>query len=204
MHRRLPVTWRVRATPYVRVDPEIVDRNIAAMQAFCDARGMALRPHVKTHKSAEIAARQLAAGAVGLSVATVGEAEAFADQVGAAGKDLFVAYPVAADAPRVRGRRRVPLVVGVDSIEGVRRAADCGVAVSVEIDSGLAPARRPAGRGGTRRGGPRGGLRVRGVFTFPGHGYGVGPARVLPRPTRHARCVRRPPACGRRASTTWC
>src|SRR6476619_358492 len=120
----------VRATAYVRVDPEIVDRNIVAMQAFCDSRGIALRPHVKTHKSAEIAARQLAAGAVGLSVATVGEAEAFADQVAAAGKDLFLAYPVAADVPRVRAvGARVPLVVGVDSVEGVRRAADCGVAV---------------------------------------------------------------------------
>ena len=170
----------MRATPYVRVDPEIVDRNIVAMQAFCDSRGIALRPHVKTHKSAEIAARQLAAGAVGLSVATVGEAEAFADQVAAAGKDLFLAYPVAADVPRVRAvAARVPLVVGVDSVEGVRRAADSGVAVSVEIDSGLARSGvAPQDAAALAEEARALGVPVRGVFTFPGHGYGVGRVRA--------------------------
>ncbi len=169
----------MRATPYVRVDPAIADRNIAEMQAFCDARGIALRPHAKTHKSAEIAARQLAAGAVGLSVATIGEADAFADQVADAGKDLFVAYPVAADARRVRAvAERVPLVVGVDSAGAVRRAADCGVAVSIEVDSGLARSGvAPGDAGALAALAVDLGVPVQGVFTFPGHGYGAGTAR---------------------------
>ena len=64
----------MRLTPYVAVDPAVLDRNIAATQAFGDARGIAIRPHAKTHKSVEVARRQLAAGAVGLTVATLGEA----------------------------------------------------------------------------------------------------------------------------------
>ena len=58
-------------------------------------RGLVLRPHVKTHKSIEIARRQLGVGAAGVSVATVGEAEVFAD---AGLTEIFVAYPLWADA----------------------------------------------------------------------------------------------------------
>ena len=71
------------------------------------AGGVALRPHAKTHKSADIARLQLEAGAVGLTVATVGEAEAFAAE-GVA--DLFVAYPLwltAELAGRLRSHRVV-------------------------------------------------------------------------------------------------
>ena len=42
-------------TPFVRVDPEVLDANIARMQAFCTSRGLALRPHAKTHKSVDVA-----------------------------------------------------------------------------------------------------------------------------------------------------
>ncbi len=55
-----------------------MERNIAKMAAFAAARGLALRPHAKTHKSSEIARRQIAAGAVGLCCAKLGEAEALA------------------------------------------------------------------------------------------------------------------------------
>ena len=110
-------------TPFVRVDPEVLDANIARMQAFCTSRGLALRPHAKTHKSVDVARRQLAAGAVGLCVATVGEGEAFADLLADAGKDLLIAYPVAANPARLRHlAARVPTVIGVDSAEGVHRA----------------------------------------------------------------------------------
>ena len=65
-------------TPALVVDADALDANIAAMAAFAAARGLVLRPHAKTHKSADIALRQMAAGAVGVCVAKLGEAEALA------------------------------------------------------------------------------------------------------------------------------
>jgi len=65
-------------TPALLVEQGVLDANIAAMQARCDRAGVALRPHAKAHKCVEIGRRQLAAGAVGLCVATPGEAEVFA------------------------------------------------------------------------------------------------------------------------------
>ncbi len=144
-------------------------------------RGLALRPHVKTHKSAEIARRQLAQGAIGISVATLGEAETFA-QAGLT--EIFVAYPLWIDqdrAPRLRTLAgRIRLTAGVDSLasvhqlaEAVRGHADLRVLVEVDCGmrrSGVAPAE--AGRIAT--GAARAGLAVDGVFTFPGHSYAPG------------------------------
>ena len=65
-------------TPAVLVDLDRVDANIERMASVMRERGVALRPHAKTHKSVAVARRQLAAGAVGLTVATIGEAEVFA------------------------------------------------------------------------------------------------------------------------------
>ena len=84
-------------TPVVVVDLDRVDARIAAMAGAMRERGIALRPHVKTHKSLEFARRQVAAGAVGLTVATIGEAEVFAD---AGFEDIFIAYPVIARGPK--------------------------------------------------------------------------------------------------------
>lgn len=66
-------------TPVLVVDLDALDRNIATMAHFATAHGLALRPHAKTHKSVDIAHRQIAAGAVGLCCAKLGEAEALAD-----------------------------------------------------------------------------------------------------------------------------
>jgi D-serine deaminase-like pyridoxal phosphate-dependent protein len=170
----------MRATPYVQVDPAILRSNIESMQAFCNARGLALRPHAKTHKTLEIARLQLTAGAVGVSVATVGEAEVLADTVAEHGADVLVAYPVSVEPSRLRSlAERVSTILGVDSIAGVRRAADAGLAVSIEVDcglrrSGVAPAQAGALAAGARALG----VPVTGVFTFPGHGYGLGQARA--------------------------
>jgi D-serine deaminase-like pyridoxal phosphate-dependent protein len=62
-------------TPALCVDLDAMERNIASMAEFCRGRGIALRPHAKTHKSVKIAERQIAAGAIGLCCATIGEAE---------------------------------------------------------------------------------------------------------------------------------
>ena len=65
-------------TPVLVVEDDALSRNIARMAALAAARGMRLRPHAKTHKSVDIARRQVAAGAVGVCCAKLGEAEALA------------------------------------------------------------------------------------------------------------------------------
>ena len=62
-------------TPALCVDLDAMERNIASMAEFCRNKRIALRPHAKTHKSVKIAERQIAAGAIGLCCATIGEAE---------------------------------------------------------------------------------------------------------------------------------
>lgn len=165
-------------TPGVVVDLDRVDARIAGLASVMRERGVALRPHAKTHKSIEFGRRQLAAGAGGLTVATLGEAELYAD---AGFDDLFIAYPVIAagpKAPRLRALAdRCTLSVGADSVAGLEALAGATrgappPAVLIEIDVG-----------GHRTGVPPGvaeslasqaaqlGLTVRGVFTHGGHGY---------------------------------
>ena len=108
-------------TPFLAVDATVLGDNIARTQAWSEARGLRLRPHVKTHKSVEIARLQVDAGASGLTVATIGEAEVFAD---AGFDDLFVAYPLWPSEESLRrlralvGRARVQ--VGGSDQDGVR------------------------------------------------------------------------------------
>src|SRR5260370_13106817 len=62
-------------TPALCVDVDAMERNILSMAEFCRTKRVALRPHAKTQKSVRIAERQIAAGALGLCVATLGEAQ---------------------------------------------------------------------------------------------------------------------------------
>ena len=164
-----------RPTPHVRIDREVLERNIEARQQAATASGLALRPHAKTHKSLEVARLQLAAGAVGLTVATVGEAEVFAEVC----DDLFVAYPLWVDderAGRLRGvLARARVTVGVDSVESVQQLSslvDAGLRVRVEVDSGHHRSGVPAADVvGIARAASDLGLAVDGIFTFPGHSY---------------------------------
>ena len=167
-------------TPCLVVDRDVLEANLAAMAGHARELGVFLRPHAKTHKCVEIARRQLAHGAVGLTVATVGEAEVFAD---AGFADLFIAYPLwAAGARGARLRalaERVSLRVGADSREGVellaRTLAGTEAEVVIEIDSGHhRTGVAPSHAGEVAAAAHAGGLRVAGVFTFPGHGYGPG------------------------------
>ena len=128
-------------TPCLVVDRDVLERNLVAMADRARDQDVALRPHAKTHKCLEIARRQVALGAAGLTVATVGEAEVFAD---AGFTDLFIAYPVWAEGSRGRRLRavaeRVALRVGADSSEGVELLARALVGTSaevvIEVDSG--------------------------------------------------------------------
>jgi D-serine deaminase-like pyridoxal phosphate-dependent protein len=169
-------------TPEIMIDVDILDRNIERMASAVRARGLSLRPHAKTHKIPEIAVRQIAAGASGLTVATIGEAEVFA----AAGVDnLFIAYPLWISPQKAERLRRLSqtaqIAVGVDSVEGATTlgsglgSAAGSISALVEVDSGhhrsgvhpesVAPVAEAAARAG---------LKVAGVFTFPGHSYAPG------------------------------
>lgn len=64
------------ATPALVLDLDLFEANLGRMVEHCQAKGLALRPHAKTHKSAEIAKRQMAAGALGVCAAKLAEAEA--------------------------------------------------------------------------------------------------------------------------------
>src|SRR3712207_8500780 len=66
-------------TPAVVIDLDRVERNIAKLQAACDAAGVANRPHIKTHKSPILAKMQRDAGAKGITCQKLGEAEVMAD-----------------------------------------------------------------------------------------------------------------------------
>ncbi|WP_241384992.1 alanine racemase [Rhodococcus sp. CH91] len=166
-------------TPALLVDRDILDRNIARMAESARARGMSLRPHAKTHKCLEIARRQLDAGARGLTVATVAEAEVFAE---AGVDDLFVAYPLWVDAARGARLRalaaRVRLTVGIDSGTGARNLvehAGTGIGVLVEVDSGHHRTGVPPEQAGAvAAAAHEAGLDMLGVFTFPGHSYAPG------------------------------
>ncbi len=118
-------------TPALYVDRDALERNIARMQEQCRAWGVALRPHVKTHKIPEIAQLQLDAGAIGITVAKVGEAEVLP------GDDVLVAYPLLkAKLPRLRELAKTRRVkVAVDSVAVARDLQ--GIETLVEIDVGV-------------------------------------------------------------------
>ncbi len=167
-------------TPCLVVDAPVLDQNLRAMAASARSRSLALRPHAKTHKCVEIALRQLDLGATGLTVATVAEAELF---MGAGVTDLFIAYPVWAAGARGNRLRALAeqavIRAGVDSAEGAavlgRAAAGTELEVLVEVDSGHHRTGVPAEQAGdVAVAAVRAGLRVSGVFTFPGHGYQPG------------------------------
>ena len=131
-------------TPVLVIDLDMLERNIAAMAAFAKQRGIALRPHAKTHKSADIAQKQVAAGAVGVCCAKLGEAEAMADG-GVEG--ILITSPVVS-APAIARlmllNARVPdLRVTVDNatnvaaLDAAAKAAGKPLQVLIDIDPGI-------------------------------------------------------------------
>jgi len=170
-------------TPALVVFVERVAANIARLQAALDRRGVALRPHAKTHKSVRIARMQLEAGAHGITVGTIGEAEVLS----LAGiRDLFLAYPVWAEGPKAERIRALhdaaEFQVGVDSAAGAERlaAAVAGarrpLRVLVEVDSGQHRTGVPTPEAAVRvaEAARAAGLVVVGVFTHGGHSYRPG------------------------------
>jgi D-serine deaminase-like pyridoxal phosphate-dependent protein len=131
-------------TPYLLIDGSKMQQNIDKMAAIAARNGVALRPHVKTHKIPTIAWAQVEAGAAGITVAKISEAEVMAD---AGLEDIFVAYPLVTGAKIRRAirltRRLKNLTIGVDSLEGARRLSAAATVegraldVRLEVDTGL-------------------------------------------------------------------
>ncbi|MDQ4100194.1 MAG: alanine racemase [Chloroflexota bacterium] len=121
-------------TPCLVVDEAILKRNIERMAEFARSVGVGLRPHIKTHKTPEIARMQLEAGAIGITCAKVGEAEVMVDQAGVT--DVLLAYPTVGE-PKIRRivalLERARIVVAVDS----RAAAEALSAAMVQHDRTL-------------------------------------------------------------------
>jgi D-serine deaminase-like pyridoxal phosphate-dependent protein len=131
-------------TPVPVVDLDIVEHNLAKMQAYCDSHGLALRPHIKTHKIPSFAHRQVELGAKGITCQKLGEAEVMID---AGLDDILISYPLvgAAKADRLAAlSRRARLRVGVDSslaietVAAAARASNVPIGILVEFDSGNA------------------------------------------------------------------
>ena len=163
-------------TPRLILDESRLSANIERMATRVRALGGALRPHAKTHKSGEIARRQVAAGASGVTVATLREATVMAD---AGIVDILFAFPPVGyarlDALEVLAER-CHLTVACSEQAHVRALAERGLALDYywEVDCG-------AGRLGTPPGelsaaaiecaGDLDGPCYRGLMTFAGHVY---------------------------------
>lgn len=129
-------------TPSLLVEQSRLQNNLTEMQAKADDNEVALRPHVKTHKSVALANRQRERGAQGLTVATVKEAETFAD---AGFEDIRVAYPVTGRDKHerlqaLRNRARISFTVdtktGAEQASSIYSEAGAPVNVLIEVDVG--------------------------------------------------------------------
>ncbi len=130
-------------TPALVVSEAILQRNIAGMAAFGASVGVSLRPHIKTHKTVQIARLQVAAGAIGVTCAKVGEAEVMVNEAGI--EDVLLAYPTIGEAKfrrLVALMERARIVVATDSLEAARMMSaamtryDRRLDVMLEVNTG--------------------------------------------------------------------
>jgi len=129
-------------TPALVIDLDALERNVERMAAFARTHGLRLRPHAKTHKSAHIARMQIAAGAVGICVQKVSEAEVLA--LGGVG-DIYISNEVIAEdrlarvaalAGRIRLSIAVDSTLGIDRLARAMKSAGGALDVYVEVDVG--------------------------------------------------------------------
>jgi D-serine deaminase-like pyridoxal phosphate-dependent protein len=172
----------VEDTPEVVIDRGRLQANIDRAAAVAAAHGVQLRPHVKTHKMLEVASLQMRAGAAGVQVAKLGEAEVFTR---AGIDDIFVGYPLVG-AQKIA--RLIELIEGTDTTISIaadsmdvarpiaRAAAAAGLQVPllIEVDTGL---RRlgvqplQASLNLARELAELDGIELAGLFTHEGHVY---------------------------------
>lgn len=164
-------------TPSLVVSGEIVRKNIASMQSYCNEHHLKLAPHTKTHKSRWVGGLQVQAGATALTVAKAGEAEVMGEVCG----EVFIAYPPIGSARLgkvIQLAKTKSIRVGIDSVEAAdyisHGAEIAGVELGVMVDLDV----------GFQRTGFRSvqqalelatelekkpGLKLRGVMCFPGN-----------------------------------
>lgn len=130
-------------TPAVLVDLDIAEANIDRFQTHCNAHGLAVRPHIKTHKLPMLAKRQIAAGAIGITCQKISEAEAMIADGGI--DDVLLTYNVLGAAKLARLKAlatRVRLTVVADNetvvsgLSGAFADAPDRLSVLVECDTG--------------------------------------------------------------------
>jgi D-serine deaminase-like pyridoxal phosphate-dependent protein len=177
-------------TPALVFDLDLVEGNIADMAEVARAAGVHLRPHTKTHKSPLIAAMQIEAGARGITVAKLGEAEVMVD---AGLDDILIAYPLVGERKLRRLRElleRASIRVSLDSVEVAEGIGAVGsdlgrpVPVLVEVDTGHHRMGLPPGEPSVAialkiAGVP--GIEVIGLLTHAGHAYQVADPAELQR-----------------------
>jgi D-serine deaminase-like pyridoxal phosphate-dependent protein len=174
------VDYRVELdTPCLVVHKSILEQNINEMAGYAKQHGITMRPHQKTHKTAEIARMQMDAGATGVTCAKLGEAEVLVN----AGvvNDVFLAYQIV--GPRKIARLlelmdRAKISVAVDSVAVAQALSEaCAAAgktldVIIEMNTGLNRAGILPGEEAERLAeevAAMPGLHVKGIMTHEGH-----------------------------------
>ena len=180
-------------TPALVIDLDALERNVRRMADFADAKDVRLRPHAKTHKSAILAKLQMEAGAVGVCVQKVSEAEA----LGASGvPDLYVSNEVIDEAKLERVAAlaaRVRLAIAVDSALGVQRLASalraagsmCDVFVEIDVGHGRCGV-APVAAGALAHQVVSAGLRFGGLQAYQGRAQHLRSAAEREAAIRHA------------------
>lgn len=130
-------------TPALLLDLELFEKNLQTLAQHCRWHRCAFRPHAKTHKCAEIAKRQLAAGAIGVSVATLSEAEAMV-RSGITG--ILLTSPIVDDAKiaslikLVSRQRGILVTVGhplqVERLAAAAQPLELPINVLIDLDVG--------------------------------------------------------------------
>lgn len=125
------------STPALLLDLDILEANLARMQAKAERLGVALRPHLKTHKCVEIAERQRKLGARGVTVSTLCEAQVFAEH---GFDDITWAFPVIPSRIKEAAQlaSEITLRLVVDSLEAVDLLENTGkpLHVWIKVDCG--------------------------------------------------------------------
>jgi D-serine deaminase-like pyridoxal phosphate-dependent protein len=167
-------------TPELIVDLAALRDNVERTARAADAAGVAVRPHIKTHKLPEVARMQLEAGAVGIQVAKLGEAEVMID---AGVEDVLIGYPIVG---RLKVERlmslaeRAKITVSLDAlavaepIAAAAAARGMSIGLLVELDTGLSRigvAPGPDAVELAERVAELDGVELTGVLTHEGHAY---------------------------------
>lgn len=167
-------------TPAIVLDAPAVRRNIDRLAAYAAGHGIAVRPHTKTHKSVAIARMQLAAGARGLTVAKVGEAESLLPAFDSSTPDLLMAYPAVDPARTARLaelaraatiRVAVDTAAAAEAIAAAARSAGTTVGLLVDLDLGMGRTGVPTADALVALAqtvSRMGGVRLDGIFCYPG------------------------------------